>query len=557
MSDEDTMHHSVDGNCPTLLSLPIKVRLKIYRYCGLIRPCPIDLNIEAIRQQWSAHDLAKRDSIGLMVHHCQYQMMRSTVSQAFDPDLPPGLECFCPPLPHQLLRVCKAIHWEIETVLYGMNQFKISRYLPGDSLKVFSKLNPRIWQLLSSLHISLSEIPPLILGFPVRSIENFDGRSVEGAKILQTWAAVCHSILCQIPSRQLKFSLSCNVSDVETARAVVAPLTELQATANTSISLAASPEEREIKDIARGAVAQSTRTEPETPASHRATLSWASLPQELRFDILSRTDLVDCPFPPRPFFTRQRHGFEIESGTLLARGTECCLDCTPTLATCACAPMRAAYSASCTCSTVPAALFRVTKQMKSEATMILFSKNRFILSGDFAANIMFIQSKLACDSGAASYIRKLDLEISIAQLYEMRYPESEPACRWDALVASVASSLHMPKLWLSIDAGSFRDRMVHLNNDGDYDYSWLRASYTALTKPLHEHMREQSRPEKFHVFLSWWIEEEEKIEKELMGQQYESASEGKLAWRARDPRFPHSAEMGRRYWRYSRSLTVI
>ena len=550
MRDGDTMHHSVDGSCPTLLSLPIKVRLKIYRFCGLIRPCPIDLNIEPIRQQWSAHDLATRSSICHMVHLCQYQMMRSTVSQAFDPELPPGLECFCPSIPHQLLRVCKAIHWETETVLYGMNQFKISRYLPGDSLKVLSKLNPRIWQLLSSLQISLSDIPPRILGFPVRSIEKFDGRSGEGAKILQTWTAVCHSILYQIPSQQLKFSLSCNVSDVETARAVVAPLTELQAPANTSICLAASPEERDIKDIARSAVTRSMRTEPETPALYLATLSWTSLPQELRFDILSRTDLVDHPFPPRPFYTRQRHGFEIESGTLLARGTECCINCTPTLATCACAPMRAAYSASCTCSTMPAALFRVSKEMKYEATMILFSKNRFILSGDFGANTMFIKSKLTRDFGAASYIRKLDLEISMVQLYYMRHSESEAARHWDALVASVASSLHMPKLWLSIDAGSFRDSMLDLNNDGDYNYSWLRASYATLTKPLHDHMSEQLRPEKFHVFLSWWVEEEEEIEKELMGRQYESASEGKLAWRARDPRFPHSAEMGMRYWRY-------
>ena len=544
------MYRSMSGSRPTLLSLPVKVRVKIYRYCGLIRPCPIDLSVEAIRQQWSAHDLATRKSRCLKVHHCQYQMMRSTVSQTFDPDLPPGLECFCPSLPHQLLRVSKAIHWEIETVLYGMNQFKVSRHSPGDNLEVLSKLNPRIWQLLSSLHISLSEIPPFILGSPAHIGETFDSRSAEGAKILQKWEAVCHSILYQVPSQQLKFSLSCHVSDVETARAVVAPLTELQAPANTSICLAVSPEEREIKEIARGAVSQSTRMQPKTSASQLETLSWTSLPKELRLDILSRTDLVDYPFPPHPFYTRQRHGFEIESGTLLARGTECCNNCTPTLATCACAPIHAAYSASCTCPMVPAALFRVSKQMNQEATVILFSKNRFILSGDFAANTMFIKSKLACDSGAASYIRKLDLEISMGQLYEMRHPESEAARHWDALVTSVASSLHVPKLWLSIDAGIFRDRMVHLNNDGDYDYGWLRASYATLTKPLHDNMSEQSRPEKFHVFLSWWFEEEEKMEKGLMGQQYESASEGKLAWRKRHPNFPHSAEMGRWYYRY-------
>lgn len=151
----------MDSKSFTLLLLPINIRIKIYSYCGLIRPCPIDLNIESVRQRWSAHDLATRLMSCLKVHHCQYLEMRLTIGKIeFDSGLPSGLECFCPSLPHQLLRVSRAMHLEAETVLYGMNHFKVSRPWPGDNLKVLRGLNRRVWSLLSSLRISLSEVPP-------------------------------------------------------------------------------------------------------------------------------------------------------------------------------------------------------------------------------------------------------------------------------------------------------------------------------------------------------------------------------------------------------------
>ncbi|MCJ1279769.1 hypothetical protein MMC21_007593 [Puttea exsequens] len=443
------------------------------------------------------------------------------------------------------------MHLEAETVLYGMNQFKVSRHMPGDNLEVLRALNPRVWALLTSLHISLSEVRPFIFGAKdVESLVTIDMQDMAGRRTLHKWAAVSRDILSYITAHQLRFSLSCNVKDIETAREIVAPLDGLPPMSELSICLAADPERREIKEVARDAISRLTQRETQrgarTAALRSSSLSWTSLPKELRLDILSRTDLVDHFSLIMPHnYSNRRHGFEIAAGELEARETQCCYNCTPTLSTCACAPIHAAFATCCTCATVPAAVFCVSKDMNTEATVTFFSRNRFRLSGDFAANTLFIQSRLARNVTATSCIRMLDLEISIAQLYDMRDPNSRTAYDWAALVACVASSLHLPKLWLSVDAGGFRDKLDWLNCDGDYDYSWLRTAYAALSAPLYAHMSGERRPQKFHLFLCWWTEEERKVEKELMGRDYESAAEGKLVWPRRQSKFPHSAEIAR------------
>lgn len=132
----------------------------------------------------------------------------------------------------------------------------------------------------------------------------------------------------------------------------------------------------------------------------------------------------------------------------------------------------------------------------------------------------------------------------------MQDPNSDAANDWATLLASVASLLQMPKLWLSIDAGGFRDSFEFLNNNGHHDYSWIRTAYTTLFGPLYVHLSKDRRPEKFHVFLCWFTEEEAKAEKEVMGGEYDSVAEGKVVWRVRQPAFPHSVEMSKFHTRY-------
>ena len=539
----------MDGKAFGLLLLPMKIRIKIYSYCGLIRYCPIDLNIESIRQRWAADDMDTRRTPDS--HHCQYSRIRSATGRfELEAHLPSGLECFCPSLPQQLLRVSRGMHLEAETVLYGMNQFKVSKHFGGDNLRVLRTLNPRVWSLLSSLHISLAEFPPFEWSFRLfHDYETFDIQHETGQQTLQKWIAVCNDLLSHAVPHQLKFSLSCNVKDIATAQAIVAPLDSLPPMSELSISLAGDPERKEIQEVARQVVSCSRQIEREggtnTATSRLSSLSWSSLPKELRLDILGRTDLVDYFFLDQTYYlSTRRHGFEIYDGELQPRGRQCCYNCTPTLATCTCSAVHAGASNSCTCPRVPAAIISVSKDMSADATEIFFSRNLFIFSGDFAANTFFMQHRWEHNITAKSYIRMLDLEISLEQRWYMQDPNSSTANDWATLVANVASLLYLPKLWLSIDARGSLSDLVHLD-----DCDW-RTTLPALFGPLYKHLSGQRRPEKFHVFLRWDTEEEGKVEKAIMGREYDSVAEGKLMPQERQPVYPRCHELDRHYSRF-------
>ena len=109
--------------------------------------------------------------------------------------------------------------------------------------------------------------------------------------------------------------------------------------------------------------------------------------------------------------------------------------------------------------------------MHAEATLVFHTQNRFIFRGDFAATKRFL---IGLSPAALHHQRTLDMEISFQQLYNMKVPQSQVARDWANLVATVASLLSIPKLWLSIDAGPMRNDMISLNDEGDHDYAWLR-----------------------------------------------------------------------------------
>ncbi|KAL6721492.1 hypothetical protein ACLMJK_000596 [Lecanora helva] len=547
------------GKPTTFCSLPSDIRTRIYSYCGLIRTCPIDLNVESLRQSWVADHLAKRrlhHPYHPREHHCQYPEMRKRYGTGIlDDKLPPGLDCFCPPLPHQLLRVSRAMCLEVENVLYGMNQFRVSRHLPGASLNVLKSLNSRVLSLLSSLHISLSEAPNLIRFHHTRQeCEIFDTTSPSDNQTLRDWEASCKDVLSNINPGQLKLSLSCNVKDAATARAIVAPLNSLPPLSEISICLAVDPREKEIQEIAMEAVSRcmqnTTQKASRIAEPLPSSLSWTSLPKELRLEILSHTDLVDCLPEATPGDRRHKtddtHGFEICEGRLGRRVRQCCTKCTPTLSTCSCLPICAAYSTSCTCVYLPTALFSVSRDMRADAFQIFWSYNRFIFYGEdsekIAKNVSFIQSRLARNITAISCIHTVDLEVDEDQLHAMEDPNSSVAREWANLIACVSSCLPMPQIWLSIDAGWFRQHLQMFHGVRG-TFTWLHSAYATLFAPLYKHLRGERRPRKFHVLLCMWTEQESMVEKAIMGEDYDSVAEGKIPWRVRDEVYPHSKEM--------------
>lgn len=521
-------------NPPTLLQLPISIRVQIHRFCGLIRPCPVSLNFEGVRQRWIAIDLATHyrftpqgDS------RCLYLQKRSEKGKRFEDGLPPGLECFSPPIPFSLLLLSHSFHDEVVCMLYGKNQFKINRLehdLRDHPLRALRTLSHKALRVIESLHVGLTDIEDVWFSSSL-SIERLDSKSVHGSQYIQKWAALCEDTLSQIPAHG-KFSLSCNASDTKTALQITRPLERIQPMSEASICLSADPNQKAIMEIARKVALQVTAKSNESHNSQTFRLSWNDLPKEIRLDFLSRTELVGHYYWLN---WSQNKGFEIEAGALLPRAGVCCANCTSTLSVCTCHTIHAAISTTCTCPGVPSALFRVSKLMSAETAEVFFSQNRFILSGDFAANRSFLFN---LPPAVLQHLRTVDLQLSFKQLYDMRKQDSQKARDWEALVALIASLLQLPKVWLSVDITQTLHTMMSLNNQGDHDYAWLRTSYAKLFDPLHQHLKGAGL-RKFHVYLGWWLDYELAAEREVMGPDYDSCAEGSMSVRERHPRYPH------------------
>lgn len=532
--------------------LPIHIRIKIHRLCGLIRLCPIDLNFENVRQRWISIHRA-RQSIIPRSHRCRFPR-RHAPGLNFDTNLPEGLDCFCPPIPLQLLSVCQAFHDEAENVLYTRNQFKSLRHedeLTDHPLKILWTLSPRVWTMIRSLHIGLTHIDRSheCVRSDAPPMETIDARNVYGSRTIAAWMAFCENVLCQVPTGSMKFGLSCNIDDPETALRLVKSMNGLPPMAEAAMHLSADPARKDLTRIARKAVRGLTATQTKARAP-TVTLSWDLLPREIQLVILGFTDLIDYYSSPNLIAPLRRDGFEVAAGKLLSRVGQCCNDCVPTRSLCNCASICAASSTTCPCPAVPIELFLVNRAMHADAKEIFFSRNRFILQGDFAASQRWLCN---LPTMVARHLRMIDLELSFQQLYDMHRPNSTAVRDWENLIACIASLLLLPRLWLSVDAGNFSHLMEHMNNDGDHDFAWLHTSYANLFEPLYQHLG-GARPRKFHMFLCRWVHYESTVEKIVMGLDYDSGLEGKIPARTRNDRYPHSAQ---RAWKLNHRPGIV
>lgn len=113
------------------------IRDKIYRYSGVTRPCPIDLNNEYIR--WArVKDFRQRHPDLAECEHTPYpEDVRLSAPRL---PSPPGPQCFCDPIPVQLLSCCQTIFREVGILFWSQNAFTL--LWPGSSRQIFQQLNP-------------------------------------------------------------------------------------------------------------------------------------------------------------------------------------------------------------------------------------------------------------------------------------------------------------------------------------------------------------------------------------------------------------------------------
>lgn len=431
--------------------------------------------------------------------------------------------CYCQPLPLQLLYLSHALHHETVSVLYGQNKIRVTckKQVMLDHLSPLRTLSLYAWANIQILHIELTAT--LYIKRFVPEFEVLDRRDSTGSEILTRWTAICAFIAARIAPFQLRLSVLCAASDLETAVDVTESMRQLPPLDKCSIHFGNSHVSQALQSIARASSLRLTKGGDERSGSIQSCGKY--LPAEVRLQILKETDLVRRKTPMRPWATDGN--IEIENGRLVRSIRMCCQQCTEASTFCFCPARNAAFSDTCVCSPMPTALFQVSRLFNFEATEILFSRNVFRFTGNFPATTQFLAG---LPTPAVQNMRVIELHLDFERLYfGLSTPGSHVAREWHDLIALLRDRLMLSKVWLSIlaiDNDTEKD-FVRLDDNGDHDYSWLHTTSFQLLKPL-----EQLKGlKKFHVSLCWSTDFEAAIEKTVMGPEYDSTAEGKPTYR--------------------------
>ncbi|KAL8797106.1 MAG: hypothetical protein Q9195_000573 [Heterodermia aff. obscurata] len=389
-----------------------------------------------------------------------------------------------------------------------------------DHLSLLRTISLHAWANIRVLHIELTRTAQTQRD--VFKLEALDRQGSAGDEILTHWTAICAFIAARITPFQLRLSVLCAAMDLETATDVAESMSQLPTLKKCSIHFGNNCDNKALQSLAKATALRLMKGGDERSDLSRSC--WKNLPTEVRLHILMETDLVRRTPPLRVWTTDDK--IKIENGKLVPSTSECCLQCTDASTSCFCPARNAAFSDTCVCSTIPTAMFQVSKLFNYEATEIFFSRNVFRFSGDLLATTQFLAG---LPNLAVRSMRSIKLHLDFDQLYfGLSKPGSRVDREWHDLISLLRDRLLLSKLWLSILAvdNDTQYDFARINDNGDHDYKWLHTTSFQLLKPL-----EQLKGlKKFHVSLCWSTEFEIVAEKAVMGPEYDSMAEGKLRY---------------------------
>ena len=254
--------------------------------------------------------------------------------------------------------------------------------------------------------------------------------------------------------------------------------------------------------------AQSNTALALTNSVSQAPFSFTRLPTEIRQKILAYTNLVPDYTDP---IQCTEHGILIRNGRILR-------------------PIGSCYDH---------ALFLVNKMLYEDSIYVFFSRNRFLLCADTsAANLAFLQ-KL---SDKAMYaMRMIDVQLLGPSADRFAQGDSEEQRDFKAVVALVAAKCNFLVLHFALDSGWMNYDCYSLETRNWGELEWFLTTYRRLASA----MKPLKGIRHFEVFLSYRREEEEFMEKEVMGDDYDALAGGKIHWTKRCPFDPHLQQSNR------------
>ena len=500
----------------TFLHLPKTIRTRIYRLCDLVRPCHIDLSSEKKRVAL----LKERKK--LYPERFRPQFRYPCTQRYMEPSTTIDLRCWdcvCPPLPLQLLYLSRILYHETVSVLYGQNSIMVTcrKSAMLDHFNTLRTLGLHVWANIQFLHIELSATLCISRYIPEYTI--LDRQDSTGSEILTHWTAICAFIAARITPFQLRLSVLCAASDLETAVDITESMSQLPPLSKCSIRFGDSRCAKALRSLAKCSSLRFTKGGDERSDMSRSC--WKILPSEIRLQILGETNLVRRITPMGDWTINGQ--IEFEDGKRVA-SKRCCRQCTEVETSCFCPTLGAAFSDTCVCSSPPTAILQVSRLFNYEATQVFFSMNIFRFKGKFLATTQFLAG---LPNPAVQNMRILELHLDFDQLYSgLSTPGSRVVREWHDLIALLRDRLLLTKVWLSILAvgPSTQYHLARLNDNGNHDYRWLHTTSFQLLKPL----KQLRGLRKFHVSLCWSTDFEAVVEKAVMGPGYDSTAEGKV-----------------------------
>ncbi|TVY59259.1 hypothetical protein LCER1_G000480 [Lachnellula cervina] len=339
---------------PSLLSLPQRIRQRIYLEAGLAIDCSIDLNWQINRNKWHRSD------------------NESTYS---------------------LLLTCRRIYAEASFLVYSTSRFFI-RYRDTKSLKA----------LMSLTETSVASLAQLTIHLNVTSCESDGtysrccplGICFQDTTVISEWQRAADYIATCIRPSHLKLYFVCDVEDLKTGHRAVQPLQSLPTLAECYVRL----------HQLRQPVLQALAVEAATRAmggqwaliKDSVPFRFMDLPREIRFRILEYTDLVtpvsEVEWNPNDnFYLSFAHDCDeycdlcednFPDGCLPSPHYVCqfhnCFTIEPQQVGCFCHRRHAAFSSKCACWIPPTPLFLVCQDLRQDAEAVFFSKNHFIIA---------------------------------------------------------------------------------------------------------------------------------------------------------------------------------
>jgi hypothetical protein len=388
---------------------------------------------------------------------------------------------------HSLLLTCHTIYTEISDIIYSRNKFSI-RYKDAHSLKALRDLAPHSITRLTQLTVHLN-VTSCLSGGACWKLDTGlkDDKSLESSleTILSEWQITALYIAAHIRPARLSLYFVCDVNDLETATRALEPLSSFPTLADCSIRLARQPDHI-LRDMAQQAAMRVMGYQDRS----NQTFPFLSLPCELRQQILQYTDLVT---PLREIEWNPESKFHLYYSTAQCGGPlhgeyplQCplnihracrfrnCWENSPQGVGCFCHEYHAAFSSKCKCWSPPTSLFLVCKQLREDAQVIFFSKNRFIIRppGTFICPVESTPTRLEISifltdivpSHMLQFLRFL--EIVFPPFHDDYLRPHEPAYQdWLKAVDYASELLNLPMLTLDV---YFFDYLYHCEPTPDF-----------------------------------------------------------------------------------------